>query len=439
MVMCATSLVEEARVSRDELRRVQLRRLKWSLRQAWKVPYIRRKWKEAGVSPESLRTLEDLRKFPFTTVHDIRRNFPFGLLAVPPSRVTRIHMSSGTTGDPKVMAYTARDVEVWSRLMARGLALIGVTEKDILVNTSNHNVFTGGLGILQGAEMLGAAAIPLGPVGSERTLELISKLGATAIHAIPSFGLRLAETARKLGVDTDVDLHLRIGVFGAEPWSEGARRRIEEGLGLTAYDNYGLTELCGPGVAIECMERDGLHVWSDYFIPEVVDRETGEPLGDGEEGELVLTALWREAIPMIRYRTGDLCSMTHEPCGCGLAHPRISRIKGRVDDMLIVKGVNVFPSQIESVVMEFGEVTDNFQIEVWRRGPYKELTVRVEVRDEFWERRGEIKRRMEERLRAVTFLGMEVECVREGIIPRTAGKARRVVDRGEEHAQRRRG
>ena len=429
MVLSASQLQREASLDAERLKHLQLERLKWSLRQAWMVPHLRRKWAEAGVSPDSLKTLEDLRRFPFTTIEDFRTNFPYGMLAVPLSKVVRLHMSSGTTGDPKVVAYTARDIEVWSRLMARGLACIGVDAGDILVNTANHNVFTGGLGILQGAEMLGATAVPLGPVGSERTLELLSKLGVTVIHAIPSFGLRLAEAARSMGIDPSEELKLRIGLFGAEPWSEQARRRIEESLGLTAYDNYGLSELCGPGVAIECAERDGLHVWSDYFIPEVVDPETGEPLEDGEEGELVLTALWKEAMPVIRYRTGDLCKITHEPCECGMVHPRISRIKGRVDDMIIIKGVNVFPSQIESVVMEFPEFTDNFQIVLSKEGPYDTMTVVVEVRREAWDRRDELKRRLEKRLRDVVLLRIGVECVEEGSLPRPKGKARRVVDR----------
>lgn len=420
------------RIGLDELERLQLKRLKWSLRQALRVPAIRRKWEDCGVRVESIQALEDIEKLPFMTMEDFWGNFPFGLLAVSLDEVVRLHMSSGTTGDPKVVAYTARDLEVWSILMARGLASAGVTRGDIFVNTSNHNVFTGGLGILQGAEMIGATAVPLGPVGSERTLELLKKLRATAFHAIPSFGLRLAETARKLGMTPGEDMFLRIGVFGAEPWSEQSRRRIEEGLGIVAFDNYGLSELCGPGVAIECGCREGLHVWSDYFLPEVVDPKSGETLGDGEEGELVLTALWKEALPVIRFRTGDQCSITHEPCECGRIHPRISRIKGRVDDMLIVKGTNVFPSQIEDVVMGFPEVTDNFQIILWKKGLIDELTVKVEVRNEFWGRREEIRRKIEKRLRDVTFLRIGVRCVQEGALPRTEGKAKRVIDRRKE-------
>ena len=409
-----------------ELREIQLKRLKATLRRAWRVPAIRRKWTEVGFKPENLKTLEDLEKIPFMSKEDFTRNFPFGLLAVPLEKIVRLHMSSGTTGDPKVVAYTAKDIEVWANLMARGMACIGITSKDILVNTSNHNVFTGGLGIIQGAELLGATAVPLGPVGSERTLELIMKLKATVIHAIPSFGLKLAETAKESGIRAE-DLPLRIGIFGAEPWSEQARKRIEDALGLTAYDNYGLSELCGPGVAIECPIRNGLHIWSDYFIPEIIDPKTGEVLEDDEKGELVLTALWKEAIPIVRYRTGDLCSITHEACECGRIHPRISRITGRTDDMLIIKGVSIFPSQIEDILMRFDEITDNFQIVIAKSSALTGMKVKVEVKDEFWNKKEEIAKKIAKRFREVLLLGVNVECVREKMLPRSKGKARRVV------------
>jgi len=417
------------RMSLDELRRLQLKRLRWSLRWATRVSFIRKKWRETEVDVEEIKTLEDLEKLPFMTMKDFIDNFPFGLLAVPLEDVVRLHMSSGTTGNPKVVAYTAKDLKVWTLLMARSLACVGLTRRDVFVNTSNHNIFTGGLGIIQGAEMIGATTIPLGPVGSERTIELLRELKATALHAIPSFGLRLAEVAKKLGIIPEKDLFLRVGVFGAEPWSEQTRRRIEDGLGVTAFDNYGLSELCGPGVAVECEYRNGLHVWSDYFVPEVIDPSSGERVGDGEEGELVLTALWKEAIPIVRFRTGDLCSITYEPCECGRVHPRISRIRGRRDDMLIIRGTNVFPSQIEEVVMSFPETTDSFQAIIWKEGPMDEIVVKVEIRDENWRQREEIKRKIERKLRDLTFLRMTVECVKENTLPRPTGKARRIIDK----------
>ncbi len=413
-------------INKKELEKIQLKRLKWSVRQALRSRLYKEKIRENLV----IKRLEDIQQLPLTTKEDLLKSFPYGFLAEPLDRVVRIHMSSGTTGKPKVAAYTRNDVATWTNLMARGLMMVGVTAKDIFANTSTHNVFTGGLGILQAVERIGAAAIPLGPVGSSRTIQVMMDLGITAFHAIPSFAVRLTHAIEEQQVDPERDLRLRIAVCGAEPWSEAARSKIEEKLGVDAYDNYGLTELCGPGVAIECREKDGLHVWTDYFYPEIIDPGTGEVLEENEEGELVLTSLWKEAFPVLRFRTGDVCSITYEQCECGLVFPRISRIKGRNDDAIIIKGVNIWPSQIDNAVLSIHETTGNYTVDIVKKGYYKEITVKVEVKRSHWREREKVKAELEKKLLQNTFIRIPVNLVKEGAMPTVEGKARRIRERG---------
>jgi len=299
-----------------------------------------------GISPEDIRSLEDLRRIPFTTKEDLRRGFPYGFLAVPKDEVVRLHASSGTTGTPTVVYHTRRDLEVWADLVARCLYMVGMRKEDVFQNMMSYGLFTGGLGLHYGAERIGALVIPSGAGNSRRQITLMRQFGTTAIHIIPSYALKLLETFQEMGLDPK-EMKLRMAFVGAEPHTEEVRRRIEEAYGIDAFNSYGLSEMNGPGVAFECPYKEGMHVWEDSYILEVIDPETLEPVPDGEEGELVLTTLRREAMPLLRYRTGDLAFVYPDPCPCGRTHRRISRIKGRTDDMFIIKGVNVFPMQVD--------------------------------------------------------------------------------------------
>jgi len=351
------------------------------------------------------------------------------LLAVPLSEVVRVHTSSGTKGKPVVTCYTASDFEYWMNLIARNLTCIGVGKGDVFQNTTQQAMFTGGLGYVEGAMKVGATVIPFGPASPERQIQAMKEFGTTSFHAVPSYALRLIEAMQKLGYKPGIDLKLRIGILGAESWTEETRRRIEEGLHIHAYNNYGLAEAGGPGVSIECPEKDGLHYWADSFIIEVIDPETGEPLSPGEEGELVITNLWREALPLIRYRTGDIAKvLPYEKCGCGRTHPKISWIKGRLDDMIKVRGVGLYPSTVEKVVMQFPYTTGEFQIVLYG---VDGITVRVEVAKDFL-RAGDLdlaKREIASKLKEETLLTMNVELCEEGTLASEAGgKAKKVVD-----------
>ncbi len=416
----------------EELEKLQLRRLRAIVDYCFhNSRFYRAKLKEAKIYPQDIRSLEDITKIPFTMKEDLRDNYPYGMLAVPREEVVRIHASSGTTGKPTIVAYTRRDIDNWAELMARVLTCAGVTKQDTIQLIYNYAFFTGGLGFHYGAERIGAAVIPSGVGNSEKQLLTMRDLGTTAFSSTPSYALYLAEFAREQGIDVS-EFSLRVGIFGAEPWSEEMRRRIEEAYGIKAYDNYGLSELCGPGVAVECEAREGLHVWADHFIMEVIDPESGEVLEPGEKGELVFTTLTREAMPLLRYRTRDISMLIDEPCECGRTHPRIARLMGRSDDMLIVRGVNVFPSQVEHVLLQFPEVAEHYQIVVDRRRSMDVLMVKVEVTEKIF--RGEpgellkLKNRLEAKLKNVLGVKAEVTFVEPGTIPRSQGKAQRVVD-----------
>ncbi len=419
---------------REELEALQLRRLQALVERVYHlVPFYRRRLDEAGVKPEDVRSLGDLERLPFTTKQDIRDNYPFGLFAVPMEQIVRIHASSGTTGKPTPVAYTQRDLNTWSDLMARTLSACGVHRGDIVHIAYGYGLFTGGLGFHYGVERLGAAVIPVSGGQTRRQVMLIQDFGPTVLCCTPSFALYLAEVAQEMGVDFK-NTKLRVGIFGAEPWSEAMRSEIEARLHLDALDIYGLSEIIGPGVAVECIEaKHGLHLFEDHFLPEIIDPVTLKPLPPGELGELVITTLTKEAFPLLRYRTRDITAIDYAPCICGRTLARIRRIQGRSDDMLIIRGVNVFPSQIESVLMEIPGVAPHYQLIVDRQGALDTLEVAVEVDEATFS--DEVKglqalaRRIESRIKDYLSVSVTVRLVEPRSIPRSEGKAQRVVDK----------
>jgi len=420
---------------REELEALQVKRLRETVARALSSPHYGKVLGGKGISPEDIRSLEDLRRIPFTTKEDLRRGFPYGFLAVPKDEVVRLHASSGTTGTPTVVYHTRRDLEVWADLVARCLYMVGMRKEDVFQNMMSYGLFTGGLGLHYGAERIGALVIPSGAGNSRRQITLMRQFGTTAIHIIPSYALKLLETFQEMGLDPK-EMKLRMAFVGAEPHTEEVRRRIEEAYGIDAFNSYGLSEMNGPGVAFECPYKEGMHVWEDSYILEVIDPETLEPVPDGEEGELVLTTLRREAMPLLRYRTGDLAFVYPDPCPCGRTHRRISRIKGRTDDMFIIKGVNVFPMQVEQVLMAFPEVGNNYVIVLEKAGPMDEMVVRIEVREELLEggirKLEELKERVKRALREEILVTPKVEFVEPGGLPSGEGKAVRVIDRRSE-------
>lgn len=417
----------------EERRRQQLFRLREQLARLWAtVPFYRQRWQEAGVSPDDVQSLDDLRRLPFTEKNDLRDTYPTGMFATPMDEVVRIHASSGTTGKPIVVGYTHGDVhDIWAQTMARTIACGGGTNKDILQVAYGYGLFTGGLGLHYGGELLGCTVIPMSSGMTERQLLMMRDLGATILACTPSYALTLADAAADMGYGPD-DIPLRAGLFGAEPWSEGARQAVEAKLGLSAHDIYGLTEIIGPGVAAECEVKGKMHVFDDHFYPEIIDPESGEPLPEGETGELVFTCLTKRAFPVIRFRTRDITALTHEPCPCGRTHPRIDRITGRTDDMLIVRGVNVFPSQIEHILTQIAQVEPQYQLVLTKRGHLDHLEVQVEVSPQFFSDtiRGleGLEQEIADRIRANLGVGVAVKLVEPKTIERSIGKAKRVLD-----------
>ncbi|MFZ2471477.1 MAG: phenylacetate--CoA ligase [Methanothrix sp.] len=393
--------------------------------------FYRRRFKEAGVEPGDIRTLADVSKLPFTRKVDLRDNYPTGMFSAPKSQVVRYHVSSGTTGKPTVVGYTKGDIETWSESLARALTSIGLDSDDVVQVGYGYGLFTGGLGLHYGAERMGATVLPVGTGNTERQIELMQDLETTAIACTPSYFLHIMEVAEKMGVSIKKDTKLKTGIFGAEPWSLETRKRIEDATGINAYDIYGTSEISGP-LFTECHVKKGIHVWADMFLTEVLDPKTDEPVEDGETGELVFTTLHKFALPLIRYRIGDLSIMNSEPCECGRTHPRIMRILGRTDDMLIIRGINVFPSQVESVLMDIPEVGDHWEILVDRKGPLDMMTVRVELTSAgFSDKIGDLmklRKRISKELKGVLNIAAEVDLVEPGTIPRSMGKAKRVTD-----------
>jgi len=421
---------------REDLETIVLRRLKATIDRIYSnVPFYRRKLEENSITPNDIRSLEDLQRIPFTTKEDLRDNYPYGMFAVPMDNVVRIHASSGTTGQPTVVGYTARDVNTWAELMARSLAAGGATRGDIIHNAYGYGLFTGGLGVHYGAEKLGASVIPVSGGNTKRQIVIMKDFGPTILTATPSYALHLAEVADEMGVSFE-DLKFKFGIFGAEPWSENMREDIEKKLNLTAVDIYGLSEVIGPGVAIECYQaKNGLHIFEDHFIPEIIDPATGEVLAYGETGELVFTSITKEAFPVIRYRTRDITSLNPEPCICGRTHIRMNRVSGRTDDMLIIRGVNVFPSQIESVLMEMDDVEPHYQLLVDREGNLDTLTVMVEVGEQIFsdevKHLQDLERKITKNIKDYLGVSAKVKLVEPKAIARSEGKAIRVIDKRE--------
>lgn len=421
-------------IAREELESLQFRRLKDTLERVYKSsPFYRKMFKENGLNPSKFKSLKDLSLIPFTTRQDLRDNFPYGLLSVPLEKVIRLHTSTGTTGKPKAVLFTQKDIDQASELIARSMRMTGAKRDDVFQNMMSYGLFTGGLIFHYGAEKLGLLVIPAGAGNTERQIQLMRDFKTTVIHITPSYALYLADVMEDMGLDPKHDLSLRIAYLGAEPYSEETRVKIQDIFGVDAYNSYGLSEMNGPGVAFECREKEGMHLWEDNFIMEIIDPSTGKVLEDGEEGELVLTSINREAMPILRYRTGDLTYIYPERCRCGRTHRRIARLKGRVDDMFIVRGVNVFPSEIERVLMSLPEVGRNYQIILEREKNLDKLRVRVEVKGDLFNGSLEHLRKLEDRirtrLRSELMLTPQVELVEAGSLPRTTGKAKRVIDK----------
>ena len=423
-------------MSTDEMRALQGRRLHKIVKYVYhNVPFYRNKLQEMDVTPDDIRSIEDIHKLPFTTKQDLRDNYPFGLQAAPKSEVIRVHASSGTTGNPTIVGYTRKDIEVWSECMTRCLTAYGVSRDDIFSVAYGYGLFTGGLGAHYGVENLGAAVVPTSTGNTEKHVRLIRDLGITGIACTPSYALYLAETMDHMGISKN-DIRLRVGAFGAEPWTESMRTEIESRLGLKGFNLYGLSEIMGPCVSYECQEQHGSHICEDHFFPEIIDPETLQPLPYGEVGELVFTTLTKEGMPLLRYRTKDLCSLMNDPCPCGRTSGRMGRILGRSDDMLIIRGINVFPSQVESVVLSMPEVAPRYLLVIDRVNNLDTLQVQVEVRQEYFTEQfdtlgalGTLEKRLANKLKSVLSISAKVQLKAPGTIERSQGKSKFVLDK----------
>lgn len=424
---------EKECMGRDELEQFQLERLESTLNRVhMNVPFYRKKFDDLGIDTDEIRSMEDFMKLPFTTKDDLRDNYPYGLFAVPLREVVRIHASSGTTGMSTVVGYTKNDVKTWSNLVARVLAAGGVTQDDVVQIAFGYGLFTGGFGLHYGAELLGASVIPISSGNTKRQLKIMQDFRTTALVCTPSYAMLLADTIYEMGINLN-SLSLKYGLFGAEPWSESMRQEIQEKLKIVATDNYGLSEIMGPGVAGECLERSGLHINEDHFLVEIINPETLEPAEPGDMGELVVTTLTKEAFPVIRFRTRDLTRLNTEPCPCGRTFHRMSRVLGRTDDMLIIRGVNVFPSQIESVLFEIEGTEPHYQIIIERENALDQATVLVEVSETIFfdemKKQSEFIGLIQKRLSAELGISVAVKLVEKKTLDRFEGKARRVVDK----------
>jgi len=419
-------------MDRKELEQLQLERLESTLNRVYlNVPFYRKKFDEAGFNPDDLRSLDDLRKLPFTVKNDLRDNYPYGLFAVPLREVVRVHASSGTTGMATVVGYTRNDIKTWSNLVARVLTAGGVTADDVIQISFNYGLFTGAFGLHYGAERVGASVIPTSSGNTKRQIKIMQDFKTTALVSTPSYAMLIADTMHEMGINLD-SLSLKWGLFGAEPWSDAMRRELEDKLRIKATDNYGLSEVMGPGVAGECLQQNGLHINEDHFFVEVIDPDTLEPVKVGEVGELVVTTLTKEAFPMIRYRTRDLTRLIPEPCPCGRTLRRMARITGRTDDMLIIRGVNVFPQQIESVLFEIEGTEPHYQIIIDRKGALDNATVLVEASERIFfdemKKQKELIDTIKKRMATELGIAVEVKLVEKKSIERFEGKAKRVID-----------
>jgi len=416
---------------REDIEKVQLKRLKELVTRVYHLsPFYREKFDELGITPDDIKTLKDIQKLPFTKKQDLRDNYPFGLFTVPMSEVVRVHSSSGTTGKPTVVGYTKHDMDVWNEVMMRTYAMADVTSRDIVHNAYGYGLFTGGLGFHEAAQKMGATIVPASGGFTDRQLMLMRDFGATILCCTPSFALHLAEVARKEGPEFRRDYKLRAGFFGAEPTSEGLRKEVAKAWDIEYYEVYGLSEIIGPGVSCSCNKGKGLHINEDHFYPEIIDPKTGEVLPDEEEGELVLTTLTKQALPIIRYRTGDITRLYREPCACGRTFVRMESVSGRADDMLIINGVNVFPSQIEHVIAQVDGASLNYQIVADKKGYLDKLEVIIEVEENVNKNEYEsIKKRLQHDFLNNLYINANVILVEPNTIERSMGKAKRIIDK----------
>ncbi|MDL2322733.1 phenylacetate--CoA ligase [Bacteroidales bacterium OttesenSCG-928-A17] len=419
-------------MNRSDLEKLQLERLQETVRKASNTPFYKNLFYQNNITPEDIHSLNDISKLPFTTKNDLRNNYPFGLAAVPLKDVVRLHSSSGTTGNPTVVLHTKKDLDEWANQVARCMYMVGLRDSDVFQNTSGYGMFTGGLGFQYGAERLGAMTVPAAAGNSVRQVKFIRDFGTTALHAIPSYATRLAEVFEEMGLDPKKDTKLTTLCIGAEPHSEEQRKRIEHLLGVKAYNCFGMSEMNGPGVAFECTEQNGLHIWEDYVLVEILDPNTLQPVKEGELGELVLTTLNREAMPLIRYRTRDLTYALPGTCPCGRTHKRIARLQGRSDDMIIVKGVNIFPIQIECILMNFKELGMNYLITIETIGNSDEMLIEVELgdlpNDDYLELQS-LTKKITHQLKDELLITPKVKLVSRGTLPQSEGKAKRVEDK----------
>ncbi|MBM7853770.1 phenylacetate-CoA ligase [Desulfohalotomaculum tongense] len=425
--------VEKETMSRSRMQAIQLERLQQTLKNVYEnVSFYRQKFDQYGVKPEHCRSLKDLSRFPFTVKTDLRENYPFNMFAVPKKKIVRIHASSGTTGKPTVVGYTKNDLNTWAELVARMVTMAGVSSDDVAQVCFGYGLFTGAFGLHYGLERVGAMVVPTSTGNTERQIMLMQDFETTAVISTPTYAMHMAEVARKMGVDP-ARLPIRVGLFGSEAWTENMRAEIEKTWHIKATDNYGLSEIMGPGVAGECLETCGMHIAEDHFLVEVIDPETGEPLDYGQEGELVITSLTKEALPIIRYRTRDITALNPEPCRCGRTTIRMKKVSGRTDDMLIISGVNVFPSQIESVLLEIDGISSHYQIIVTKKGYLDALEVQVEPAEKsftgHFKDLKELEEKVKNRLAAVLSLRAKVKLVEPGSLERFEGKAKRVIDK----------
>lgn len=418
-------------LSRSEIENLQLERLKKTVSHCQDSAFYKKRFESIGMKPSDIKCLDDLRKIPFTTKQDLRDTYPFGIASVPLKDCIRLHSSSGTTGNPTVILHTKQDIDQWANAVARCLWMVGCRPEDVFQNTSGYGMFTGGLGFQYGAEKLGMLTVPAAAGNTLRQLKFFTDFGTTVVHAIPSYAARIHEVMLEKGIDPRRDTKLRTLVIGAEPHSEDTRKRIEEMLGVKAYNSFGMSEMCGPGVAFECKEQNGLHIWEDYYIVEIVNPDTLEPVPDGEIGELVLTTLNREAMPLLRYRTRDLTRILPGSCPCGREHKRLDRMKGRSDDMIILKGVNIFPIQIEAILMQFQELASDYLITLETIDGNDDMLVEVEMSDIFIDDYAKLQRLEKEITRQLhdeILITPKVRLLPKGSIPKSEGKAVRVKD-----------
>ena len=419
-------------MSREQITALQVERLKATVAHCMNNPIYKERLEKAGVTPESITSIDDIRRIPFTTKQDLRENYPFGLASVPLRECVRLHSSSGTTGNPTVILHTQKDLDEWANQVARNLWMVGLRPDDVFQNSSGYGMFTGGLGFQYGAERLGMLTVPAAAGNSLRQIKFMTDFGTTALHAVPSYVTRLYEVMQEQGVDPRKDTKLKVLAIGAEPHSEEQRQRIEKMLGVKAYNSFGMSEMCGPGVGFECKEQNGLHFWEDYYIVEIVNPETLEPVPDGEIGELILTSINREAMPLLRYRTRDLTRVLGRGCPCGRNHVRIDRMKGRSDDMMVLRGVNIFPIQIEKILMQFKELANNYLITLTTDENNDNMTVEVELEDLFtddYQKLIQLQKDVKRALKDEILLTPHVKLVPKGSLPTSEGKAVRVVDK----------